>query len=182
MANAATAREYAGFLEWLWRLGDAPCEVVDLSEVKVSYRPEHGPPRPPRLAISLGMLHHDKICDDKPWNLAEPLQTSARREYLDLWQQLRSENARLRVIDGGKLVSAPISFFDTVLMSYVTDDWQKVSRIVGPAMVCHMDVRQTDDMILAARLNALAEGGLLEIRGESALEILHSEVRLPKAR
>jgi hypothetical protein len=39
-----SAREYAGFLEWLWRLGDAPCEVVDLSEVKVSYHPEHGPP------------------------------------------------------------------------------------------------------------------------------------------
>jgi hypothetical protein len=39
--------EYAGFLEWSWRMGDAPYEVVDLSEVKVSYRPEHGPPRPP---------------------------------------------------------------------------------------------------------------------------------------
>jgi hypothetical protein len=131
--------------------------------------------------MSLGMLHPDRICNDKLWNLAEPLPTTARHEYLDLWQQLRSENAPLRVIHGGKLVSAPISFFDTVLMSYVTDDWQKVSRIVGPAMVSQMDVRQTDDMVLAARLNALAEGGLLEIRGESALEIFRSEVRLPKA-
>src|ERR1700759_2366171 len=25
-----SGQEYAGFLEWLWRLGDAPCEVVDL--------------------------------------------------------------------------------------------------------------------------------------------------------
>jgi hypothetical protein len=25
--------------EWLWRLGDGPCEVVDLTEVKVSYSP-----------------------------------------------------------------------------------------------------------------------------------------------
>jgi hypothetical protein len=36
--------EYAGFLDWLWRLGDAPCEVVDLTDVTVSYFPEHGPP------------------------------------------------------------------------------------------------------------------------------------------
>src|SRR3984957_8398883 len=82
-----SAMEYAGFLEWLWRLGDAPCEVVDLSEVKVSYTPEHGPDRPPRLAMSLGMLHHDKICNDRLWDLAEPLQPIARREYLDLWQR-----------------------------------------------------------------------------------------------
>jgi hypothetical protein len=47
--------EYAGFLEWLWRLGDEPCEVVDLTEVKISYGPQHGPPRPPELAMSLGM-------------------------------------------------------------------------------------------------------------------------------
>ena len=44
-----SAMEYAGFLDWLWRLGDASCEVVDLSEVKIG--PEHGSPRPPRLAV-----------------------------------------------------------------------------------------------------------------------------------
>jgi hypothetical protein len=175
-----SAMEYAGFLEWLWRLGDAPCEVVDLTEVKMSY-PEHGS-RPPRWAMSLGMLHHDKICSDKLWDLAEPLKMTERRRYRDLWQQLRSENAPLRVLDGDKLVSAPISFFDSVLMSYATVDWQKVAKIVGSAMVRQMDdwLVQTGDMFLAARINALAESGCLEIRGQSALEILYSEVRLPR--
>jgi Protein of unknown function/Domain of unknown function (DUF1835) len=178
-----SAMEYAGFLEWLWRLGDAPCEVVDLSEVKVSY-PEHGSPRPPRMAISLGMLHHDKICSDKLWDLAEPLQVTARARYLELWRQLRTENAPLGVIDGDSLVSAPISFFDSLLMSYVTKDWQKVARVVAPAMVFGMDddTVQAGDMFLAARINSLAENGRLEIRGKSALEIFHSEVRLPGAR
>jgi Protein of unknown function/Domain of unknown function (DUF1835) len=177
-----SAMEYAGFLEWLSRLGDAPCEVVDLSEVKISYRPEHGP-RPPRLAMSLGMLHHDTIRDHKLWDLAEPLQMTERNRYLELWRQLRSENAALRVSDADKLVSAPISFFDSVLMSYVMDNWQKVSRVVGPALASQMDewIRQTDDMVLAARINALANSGRLEIRGKSALEMFCSEVRLPSA-
>ena len=105
-----SAKEYAGFLE-LWRLGDAPCEVVDLTDVKISYRPELDPPRPPALAMSLGTLHHDTICNNKLWDLAEPLQIAQRGRYLDLWQQLRSENAPLRVIDGDKLVSAPIFRF-----------------------------------------------------------------------
>jgi Protein of unknown function/Domain of unknown function (DUF1835) len=178
-----SAMEYAGFLEWLWRLGDAPCEVVDLTEVKVSY-PAHSPPRPPRLAISLGMLHHDKICSDKLWDLAEPLQVAARARYLEFWRQLHAENAPLRVIDGDRLVSAPISFFDSLLMSHVTKDWQKVGRVVAPALSFGMDddIVQAGDMFLAARINRLAEDGRLEIRGKSALEIFRSEVRLPAAR
>jgi len=179
-----SAMEYAGFLEWLWRLGDAPCEMVDLSEVKVSHLPEHGPPRPPRLAISLAMLHPDTIRNDRLWDLAAPLQLTTRGRYFDLWRQLRSENAPLRVIDGDKLVSTPISFFDSALMSQVTENWQKVSRVIGPAMASQMDfdIVQTDDLLLAARINALAESGRLEIRGKSALEILDSEVRLSAVR
>ena len=177
-----SAMEYAGFLEWLWRLGDAPCEVVDLTELKVS-RPEHSPPLPPRLAVTLGMLNHDKICDDKLWDLAEPLQMTTRARYRELWRQLRSETSALRVIDRDNLVSAPISFFDSLLMSHVTDDWQKVGWIVAPAMVSTVDddIIQTGDMFLAARIASLAKSGRLEIRGKSALEIFHSEVRLPGA-
>jgi hypothetical protein len=178
-----SAMEFAGFLDWLWVRDDVPCDVVDLSEIKIPYRPEHGP-RQPRLAISLGMLHPDIIRGDKLWDLAEPLQMAERRRHRELWDKLRSENAMLCISDGDKLVSVPISFFDPVLMSYVTDNWQKVSRVVGPAMASQMsdDIVQTGDMFLSARVNALAESGNLEIRGKSALEMFSTEVRLPGAR
>jgi len=175
-----SAMEYAGFLDWLWRLGDTPCEVVDLTEVEVPSRPEHGPPRPPRLAVSLGMLHPDTIRNNNLWDLAEPLQMTVRDRYLDLWRQLRSENAPLRVVKGDNLVSAPISFFDSLLMSYVTNNWQKVIRIVGTAIAAEMDIFQASDMVLRARIDALAQTGRLEIRGKSALEMFDSEVRLPR--
>jgi hypothetical protein len=177
-----SAMEYAGFLEWSWRMRDARYEVVDLSEVKVSRRLEHGPPRPPVYAMSLGMLHPDIICRDRLWELAEPLQQTVRRRYRDLWQRLRSENTPLRVIDGDELVSAPISFFDSLVMSYVTDNWQKVARVVGQALVSPMDdcIIGPGDLFLVARVNALVESGRLEIRGKSALEMHASEVRLPR--
>jgi hypothetical protein len=177
-----SAMEYAGFLDWLWRLGDAPCEVVDLTDVTVSYHQEHGPPKPPRFAISLGMLHHHKICSDKLWDLAKPLQINERRGYLDLWQQLRSENAPLRVIDGDRLASAPISFFDQRLMSFVTDHWQKVARVVGHALGSQMDdwIIQSGHIFLSARIDALARDGKLEIRGGSAHDMRLSEVRSPE--
>jgi len=161
-------------------MGDAPYDVVDLSNVKVS-RPEHGPPQPPVFAMSLGMLHPDIIGRDRLWELSEPLQQTVRERYRDLWQRLRSENAPLRVVDGGELVSAPISFFDSLLMSFVTDNWRKVARIVGEALVAPMDnfIIGPGDLFLSARVNALVESGQLEIRGQSAFEMHASEVRLP---
>jgi Protein of unknown function/Domain of unknown function (DUF1835) len=177
-----SAMEYAGFLEWLWRLGDAPCEVVDLTNVKISYRPEHDPPRAPELAMSLGLLDPDRMLNDNIWDMAEPLQMAMRGRYRELWQQLQSEDAPLRVIDGDQLVSAPISFFDSTLISYVTDDWQKVARIIGHALASQMDdcILQAGDLLLVARVDALVESGRLEIRGESAHDMHVSEVRLPK--
>jgi hypothetical protein len=177
-----SAMEYAGFLEWLWRLGDAPCEVVDLSEVEITYGPEHGPPRPPALALSLGMLHPDTICRDKLWDLAEPLKDTSREQYRNLWQQLRSENAPLRVIDGDNLASAAISFFDSMLMSHVTDDWQRVARVVGEALAFGMEdcIIGPGDLLFRARIKALAESGRVEIQGGSALEMFVSQVRLAR--
>ena len=177
-----SAMEYAGFLEWLWRMDDAPCEVVDLSDLMISRPPEHGQPRPPVLAMSLGMLNPAKIARDKLWDLAVPLQQATRGRYRDLWQQLRTENAPLRVTDGDKLVSAPISTFDRRLMSYATNDWQKAARLVGMALVSQMDedLVQAGDMFLAARIDALVESGDLEIQGKSALEMHDSLVRRPQ--
>jgi hypothetical protein len=130
------------------------------------------------------MLHHDIIASEKLWDLAEPLQSSTRTKYLDLWRQLRDENAPLRIIEGGILRSAPITFFDSLLMSHATDDWQKVTMIVGQGLAADWDdgVFQTGDLVLAARVNALAESGRLECRGRNPLEMQFSEVRLSKAR
>jgi hypothetical protein len=43
-------------------------------------------------------------------------------------------------------------------------------------------VFQPDDLVLAARVNALVESGRLECRGKNPLEMRFSEVRLPNVR
>lgn len=47
-----SAMEYAGFLDWLWHRGDTPCDVVDLSEVELSYPPAARPTRTEGFAQS----------------------------------------------------------------------------------------------------------------------------------
>jgi Protein of unknown function len=107
---------------------------------------------------------------------------SARGRYLDLWRQLRSEKAPLRVIDGDKLVSAPIDFFDPLLLSYVNANWQKVAMVVAKALTDPtMDgVFQTGDIVLAARINSLVKSRALEFKGWDPFAIRFSEVRLPQ--
>jgi hypothetical protein len=187
-----SAMEYAGFLDWLWHRGDTPCDLVDLTEVKISLPPEFNPPRPgasPKSAAfrhptSLALLHHDIIAHNKLWDLAEPLPMTERLRYREVWGQLLSENAPLRVIEGDKLVSASMSFFDSLLMSYVTDKWQKIAMVFSWVTIFDWDDRlwQANDTFLAARLRALVESGRLEIRGETARDIVFGEVRLARAR
>jgi hypothetical protein len=131
-----SAQEYAGFLDWLWHRGDTPCDVIDLSEVRISHPRQLDPPRK-ASPTSLALLGHGIIAHNKLWDLAEPLPMIERLRYRELWQQLISEDAPLRVIDGDKLVSAPISFFDSLLMSYVTDKWQKVAMVFSCVVNSH---------------------------------------------
>ena len=164
----------------MWHRGDTPCDVVDLSEVKISYPPELDPSRPPALAVSLATLHHDTIRHNKLWDLAEPLQMTERRRYREIWQQLCLEGAPLRVIDGDKLVSAPISFFDSLLISCVTSDWQKVSRVCGLVTLAQRDadLHQIDNTFLEARIRVLVASGRLDIRVKSEIRMSAREVRL----
>ena len=179
-----SATEYAGFLDWLWHRGDTPCDLIDLSEVQISHPRELEPPQPRPLPTSLALLHYDTIADNKLWDLAVPLPMTERLRYREFWQQLIAENAPLRVTDGDKLVSAPISFFDPLLMSYVTDKWQKVAMVSSRVTISHWDdnIWQTDDAFLTARMRALAEGGRLEIRSEPGRDIDLGEVRLASGR
>jgi hypothetical protein len=169
-----SAPTYCAFLEWLWRLGDAPCEIIDLTNMPVGNR---------RRAFLLGLLDTEEIVGNSLWDRAEPLDAAARERYHRLWRQLRAENAPLRVVDAGGLRSAPITFFDERLLAFATTSWQRAVRLVGAVMVEWVTPEmepyfQAGDGILAARIPALVQLGRLNGRG-NLLDMRASEVRLP---
>lgn len=172
------AHHYAGFLWWLWQLGDAPCDIIDVTELAVVYHGKDGKPRPARLAVSPSLLlpHHMSDLLDR----AAALDPAQRRRYRNLWQRLMSENAPLRVIGEGGLVSAPITHFDPLILACATPAWLKMAWVVGDALARSWegDLHQTGDLVLAARARALAEAGALDWRGD--LASLHAcEIRRP---
>ena len=176
-----TTQEYAGFLEWLWRVGEEPIEVVDLTDVVVMA--DNKGPTKPRAAISLAMLNPQQIIDNDLFARAEILTPALRTQYHKLWERLRAENAAMRVLTEDGFVSTPISFFDPLLLSHLTQEWQKAAMVIGNALTDFWDTNllQTGDLVLAARLRALASAGVVESQG-NLFKIRHSEVRLPTAR
>jgi hypothetical protein len=174
-----SAREYAGFLEWLWRRGDQRCEIVDLTDLQLPQFSEHGSVTAP--VADLAQIVFEEIYDDDLFERTEVLSTTTHRKYQALWRQLRDENAALRILKSDALVSSPISFFDQALMSQASKNWRKVARVV--AMTLHSEAEgHASDLFLAARVNALVASGHLERQGRSAVDMRRCEVRLSQQR
>lgn len=173
-----SARDYAGFLEWLSRLGDMPCDVVDLTDARFPERCAEGPAGYLSLVVSLGVLNPDQIREMGLLDRAAPLTPIERSRYREVWRQLRVENAPLRIVSDNGLSSAPITCYDDELLSYAVSHWRKVARIVGEALANQREFAQCSDLFLASRVRALAQAGRLEARG-NPIKMRFSEVRLP---
>ena len=130
------AGSYAGFLWWLDHVGDTPRSVIEATGLNILN---------PQGMIDL--LDHDV-----------PLTDDDRRRYRARWRALKAENAPFRVVTGDDLVSAPIDHFDALILGLAKPQWQKMAMIVARGLVYFMDAElyQTGDLVLAARLAALA--------------------------
>jgi hypothetical protein len=162
------AGEYAGFLEFVWRMADAPFRVVDATGVEVAR--SHGRPGS-FVASSLSVLNPTQIVEARLLDRQRALPLEEVDGYREKWRKLRAENAPIRVVDESGLVSAPITHFDAVILSCVSDDWQKGAGVVGTAMGELMDTpydQCPSDLVLWARVCALGDDGVLEITGDQS--------------
>jgi len=174
-----SANEFSGFLELIWRLGDLPCDVVDLTDRGYASS---------RLGIigepirTFGQVTAEEIIENDFIANLQNLSEEARRAYHDLWRGLRQENAALRIIGpDGQLRSAPITFFDDQLVSCMRlGQWMPAARVVGEVLGSFIDtgLYQVGDLVLAGRLATLADEGRIEAMGELP-QLQGSQVRLP---
>jgi hypothetical protein len=181
------ASEYAGFLEVLWRLEEAllPCDLVDLTDFRIPAgkagvdQDGRALSPPMRLAMSLPLLPAFRILEARLFDRAEPLSPDRLDGYREMWRRLRAENAPLRIVEGDELVSAPITAFDSLLLSFATQEWQPIARVARQALAAFDDasLHQSGDLVVLARIRALAATGRLESRGD--LSGIRATVRLP---
>ena len=164
------ACEHAGLLELLRQRGDAPLEIVDITDVGFSGLEDRPDPAP---ALGIAELGPARIVERKLRESAAPVSASARRSDAENWARLRQENAVLRVVENLTLVSAPVTHFDMRIVSFATPDWQSVGRILSPfySTARAEGFNAPDLRFVLSRLTALVASGQLEADGDlSALE------------
>lgn len=155
-----SSAEYAGFLWWLSHAGDAPMSITEIETLDSS-------------SINAGSI-------DRLLARATPVTVSQRASYKAQWGKLRHENAPMRVMKEGALVSVGEDYFDGLLTGLCKTDWTPSAKIVGRVFdeFSRSGVFQASDLTLQARLVRLASDGKLEARGDSN-NMRAYEVRLP---
>lgn len=83
----------------------------------------------------------------------------------DEWAKICNDNASIRILEGGKKITGKqADFFDKELLSVITNDFQKLTKILHNALG-KMKI-QTGDVFLVSRIKQLIEEQKLEAQGD----------------
>ena len=83
----------------------------------------------------------------------------------DEWKKLCSENAMVRILEGGKkIVSKEESYYDKDILSAITNDAQKLSKVIHN--ILSKQKIQTGDVFLVWRMTELMKQMKIEIVGD----------------
>lgn len=93
--------------------------------------------------------------------LERDVSPALRRAIARRWGELVAENAPLRAVVNGRLVSAPADFYDHTLRRYFKDGEFTVAQAIGRALgMCQLGL---GDWLYARRLRHMIEEGELEV-------------------
>lgn len=95
----------------------------------------------------------------------------------DEWNRLASENAMVRILEGGKkIVSKEADFYDKEILSSLSKDWQKGNRAMQQ-LLSKMKIK-TGDVFLLWRMKELATAEKIELNGDTSKSWKDFEVRI----
>ena len=101
----------------------------------------------------------------KAKKLARPITLSEFEVDPDEWKKTCAENAMVRFLEGGKkIVGKEISFFDADILSNITPEQQKLSRVLSNT-INRMKVK-TGDVFIVARIREFVAKGKIEVTGD----------------
>ena len=146
-----SAQEQAGLYWYFDQFGGTGARII-VADHPLPGAWQNQPP------FSLGELGEEQMaelldeCSISPWDPA--------RFPADHWRILMADGALLRVVDEGKLRSAPADHFDHLLLAHCSSAWVKWYRVVGGAMGDGWEAgHRVDSSFLFWRLRELIEQG-----------------------
>jgi len=171
------ADELAFFLNWVDRLNEHPYQIIDPTGRQISFTTRDGSATTTGPTKAVSILVPSALAS--LLGTERQLSTSERELARKQWRQLRDENAPFRIVTAQGLTSAPLDYFDPLLLKEATPDWQKMARLIAYTMVNNDEPYfQVGDHMLQTRLVALIESGTLMADGDP-WDMRNCRVRLP---
>jgi hypothetical protein len=116
----------------------------------------------------------------KAKKLARPITLSEFEVDPDEWKKLCTENAAVRVLEGGKkIVGKDETFYDNEIMKNLTNDWQKATRALMNSL--HRMKIKTGDVFMMWRMKKMIGQGKIETSGDVSKSWKEFDVRLAGA-
>jgi hypothetical protein len=113
----------------------------------------------------------------KAKKLARTITSSEFEVDPDEWIKLCNDNAAIRLLEGGKkIVGKKADFFDKDLLSVITTDFQKITKVLHNALG-KMKI-QTGDVFLVGRIKELTANATVEMQGDWEKGWKEVEIRL----
>jgi hypothetical protein len=101
----------------------------------------------------------------KARKLARPITLSEFEVDPDEWKKLMQENKGVRILEGGKkLGHFDYDFYDADLKKFITNDWQKASKIIHQFL--SKNKQTTGDAYVLWRLKQILATGEYDVQGE----------------
>lgn len=93
----------------------------------------------------------------------EEISEVRRKEYSSLWNRLVRENGQLRAYINLTISTVPVSFYDNLIVDYITDIPVTIASIIGK-IFSEEDLGISDSLI-AFRIKELIKSGVLKLDG-----------------
>lgn len=168
----------ADICTWLWLtkyLGKYPGRFFVINIAGLPFLDENGK-----------LFYPKNISELKPKEIVKARKLARAVTYAEIetdgeeWRKLTEENASIRTLDGGKkITSRKDDHYDAHLMSFVTEQNQKVSKIVHQA-ITKFNI-PTGDLFLGWRMRQLAGVDKVRIQGDITKTLKDLDCKLPGA-
>ncbi len=117
----------------------------------------------------------------KAKKLARPVTLSEFEIDPDEWRKITTENAMVRVLEGGKKITGKDeSFYDNEIIKNLTTEWQKATRALSNTL--HRMKIKTGDVYVMWRMKQLIQEGKIDVLGDIQKGWKEFDVRLAGAK
>ena len=163
-ACMSDAAEQACFLAFASRRDGHAFDLVDATGL------DYVTVRGARNPWSIGVMSPEDIVASGLLEKRRPLAPCETEAAVAQWSPLRREDAPLRIVRDGRLVSAPLEHFDTVILAQASPTHEVAARLIGRTMGYLTDQvepsgQSPNHVVLFGRILALGATGALDVRG-----------------